>query len=135
MASRGQGPFSFWRMIGLVRPRNWTSFVLWMHSFSFAIEVWCCCSSRSCSSIDGEEGEGVEAAMAIRGAQIDGYMSSEDSPNATRLVSASTDGDARLPGPMKRRKLFPKHSGYAFIYNTNDEESGGDVGSNKFLKK
>lgn len=34
MARRGQGPLSFWRTIGVVRPKNWMSLVLWTHSFT-----------------------------------------------------------------------------------------------------
>lgn len=55
IARSGQGPLSFWRTIGVVRPRNWIALVLWMQSWTWGSCACgcgcgcdCCCSGSWC---------------------------------------------------------------------------------------
>lgn len=67
MANRGQGPFSFWRMIGVFRPRNWIDFVLYVTSSVVSLSTSCCIASwlLCVSSLGESEGGGEDEAVAI----------------------------------------------------------------------
>lgn len=61
IARSGHGPLSFWRTIGVVRPRKWIVLVLWMQSLTESGGGWSSwrSSSLSCCWSVGEDDDAI----------------------------------------------------------------------------